>query len=136
MIAKELIKKYGNDPYEIARIFDIDIIYSELGSIDGFFQQLGNKNFIHINENLTTKEQFFTLSHELGHFFLHKDTNINFLTRLTNRYICKYELEADLFASYFIISDDEIKEINHLPTIAINYNLNYRICEERMKLIK
>lgn len=56
---------------------------------------------IHINEDLSIKEQTYTLAHELGHFFIHKNTNINFLT--------KYELEADIFASYFVISDEEIK---------------------------
>lgn len=134
--AKELIEEYQtNNPFDIATALGIEIIFNDLKEVDGFFHSLGDKKFIHINNQLTYREQLFTCAHELGHYILHNNDNIHFLKHNTYYNTQKLEKEADLFASYFIISDDEITELNHLPTIALNYNLDYRVCEERIKYI-
>lgn len=134
--AQNLIKEYGTaDPFVIAESMGINIIFSDLKEVSGFYQSIGDFKFIHINNSLPYKEQVFTCAHELGHHILHDDSNIHFLKHNTYYNTQKFENEANLFASYFIISDEEIKEINHIPTIAINYNLDYRICEKRMEYL-
>lgn len=134
--AKELIEEYQtSDPFEIAKAMGIEIFYSDLKEAAGFFQTVGDFKFIHLNSNLSYSEQIYTCAHELGHYVLHDNDNIHFLKHNTYYNTQKIELEADLFASYFIISDETIKELNSLPYIAINYKLDYRVCEERLKYL-
>lgn len=88
-------------------------------------------HYIHINKNLSSTEQRYTLAHELGHYRY----NIHFLRRVTSIPLSRQEIEADLFASYFLVSDEEIKEINNLTYISQSYKLDYRICERRLEYI-
>ena len=90
---------------------------------------------IHINNNLSSNEQRYTLAHELGHYILHQGSNLHFLRRVTSTPLSRQEIEADLFASYFMVSDEEIKEINNLTYISEAYKLDYRICEKRLEYI-
>ena len=140
-IVNNLIAEYGtSDPFTIAKRLGISIIYRKLGTVNGFLKTFNVENTIHsfifINENLEDMEQYYTVAHELGHYILHPDTDINFLRKYNASYPKgRYEREADLFASYFIITDEEMLEIDNLPYISKAYNLDYAICEERVRYI-
>lgn len=135
-----LVKEFGtNDPLKIIKELGIIVQFANLGENKGLYHTLKIDNItyhcIHINNNLSSTEQRYTLAHELGHYILHKGSNIHFLRRVTNIPLSRQEIEADLFASYFIVSDEEIKEINNLTYISQSYKLDYRICERRLEYI-
>lgn len=135
-----LVKEFGtNNPLKIIKELGIIVQFSDLGENKGLYHTLEiNKNTyhcIHINNNLSSKEQKYTLAHELGHYILHKGSNIHFLRRVTSTPLSRQEIEADLFASYFIVSDEELREINNLPHISEAYKLDYSICEKRLEYL-
>lgn len=135
-----LIKEYGTtNPFNIARQLGITVLFNDLGSNNGLYHTLEicNKtyHYIHINNNLSDEDKRYTMAHELGHFILHKGSNLHFLRRISRVPLSRQEIEADLFASYFIISDEEIKEINNISHISKSFKLDYRICEERIKYL-
>lgn len=135
-----LVKEFEtNDPLKIIKELGIIVQFANLGENKGLYHTLKIDNItyhcIHINNNLSSKEQRYTLAHELGHYILHKGSNIHFLRRVTNTPLSRQEIEADLFASYFMVSDEEIKEINNLTYISQSYKLDYRICERRLEYI-
>lgn len=139
-IYTSLTNKYGTtDPLKIIKKLGIIVQFANLGENKGLYHTLEIDNItyhcIHINNNLSSKEQRYTLAHELGHYILHKGSNVHFLRRVTNIPLSRQEIEADLFASYFMVSDEEIKEINNLTYISEAYNLDYRICEKRLEYI-
>ena len=135
-----LVKEFGtNDPLKIIKELGIIVQFANLGENKGLYHTLKIDNItyhcIHINNNLSSKEQRYTLAHELGHYILHKGSNLHFLRRVTNTPLSRQEIEADLFASYFMVSDEEIREINNLTYISQSYKLDYRICERRLEYI-
>ena len=135
-----LVKEFGtNDPLKIIKELGIIVQFANLGENKGLYHTLKIDNItyhcIHINNNLSSSEQRYTLAHELGHYILHKGSNLHFLRRVTNTPLSRQEIEADLFASYFMVSDEEIKEINNLTYISEAYKLDYRICEKRLEYI-
>ena len=139
-IYTSLTNKYGtNDPLKIIKRLGIIVQFADLGENKGLYHTLKIEDniyhCIHINNNLSSNEQRYTLAHELGHYILHQGSNLHFLRRVTNTPLSRQEIEADLFASYFIVSDEEIKEINNITHIAQSYKLDYRICERRLEYI-
>lgn len=135
-----LIQEYGTtNPFNIAKQLGITILFNDLGTNNGLYHTLEicNKtyHYIHINNNLSDADKRYTMAHELGHFILHKGSNLHFLRRISRVPLSRQEIEADLFASYFIVSDEEIKEINNLTYISQSYKLDYRICERRLEYI-
>lgn len=135
-----LIQEYGTtNPFTIARQLGITVLFNDLGTNNGLYHTLEicNKtyHYIHINNNLSDTDKRYTMAHELGHFILHKGSNLHFLRRISRVPLSRQEIEADLFASYFIVSDEEIKEINNLTYISQSYKLDYRICERRLEYI-
>lgn len=135
-----LVKEFGtNNPLKIIKELGIIVQFSDLGVNKGLYHTLEIDNTtyhcIHINNKLSSSEQRYTMAHELGHYILHPNSNLHFLRRVSDVPLSRQEKEADLFASYFIISDDEIKEINNLTYISEAYNLDYSILEERVKYI-
>ena len=135
-----LVKEFGTtNPFNIARQLGITVLFNDLGTNNGLYHTLEicNKtyHYIHINNNLSDADKRYTMAHELGHFILHKNSNLHFLRRITRVPLSRQEIEADLFASYFIVSDEEIIEINNITYISESFKLDYRICEERIKYL-
>lgn len=57
----------------------------------------------------------FTIAHEIGHFFLHKNQMALARTTVGSHKIYEdAEWQADTFASYFLIDDSYINELNDL----------------------
>ena len=140
-IYTSLVNTYGtNDPLKIIKRLGIIVQFTDLGENKGLYHTLEIEDniyhCIHINNQLSSKEQKYTLAHELGHFILHKGSNVHFLRRVTSTPLSRQEIEADLFASYFIVSDEEIREINNLTHISEAYKLYYSICEKRLEYLE
>ena len=105
----KIIKRYKtNDPYKIVEALDVILLFVPLTGVNGFYNYYKRNHIIYINEELNEEEQRTTLAHELGHLFLHKNTNVIYLNTATALNTQKLEREADIFASELLISDEDI----------------------------
>lgn len=117
--ADHLIKTHGtNCPFSIAKDKGISILYSDLGSVYGYYFVYKRIPIININEALEESMQRVVCAHELGHAILHPKVNTSFMKRTTFFSLDKYEKEANKFAAELLISDEDIYEINNLEKTA------------------
>lgn len=130
---QELVKKYGTrDPFELARIFDIKVVFFPLGNSNGYSTTVYREKYICINEDLPRHQQHLTMAHELGHLLLHKSFNTPFLKAHTKLLINKLEIEANKFALELLISDEELSEYNGCTIQQLSMIFGYS--EEFIKL--
>lgn len=110
-IAVELVKKYKtNCPFTLARELNIHIAYESLGQTMGYYTKDFRIKFIHINQQLTDKDQAFTCAHELGHALLHPTLNTPFLRRHTLFSVDRIERQANTFAVELLLPDQLLEE--------------------------
>ena len=107
-----LIVKYGTkNPFKLAKKLNIEILIEDLGEVRGLFKKVLKIKFIFINSKLSEFDKILVCAHELGHAILHSSSNYQFLidnTRILRK--SRLEDEANLFASYLLIPDDEVFE--------------------------
>ena len=114
-VPERLIKKYGtNDPFKIARMLSIKIIFIDTKKQKGFCKVLLNNLFIFINKNMSRQMQRMTCAHELGHLMLHRNALRRevFIAEMELFNITdRRELEANQFAASLLIDDEELLQI-------------------------
>lgn len=134
ILTNELIGKFQTrDPIEIAKGLGVHVLYEELGMINGYYNEIGDLKFIHINNRLSEEQQLFTAAHELGHSILHERTNVLFLHAFTHERTGRMEHEANVFATFLLISDEVVEEYKHLsvPNLMNMFNLNEQLIIDR-----
>src|SRR5690625_5031432 len=96
----KLLKKYKtNDPFELAEILNIHVVFFYLhDDIKGFYKYEQRNRFIVINKNLSYIMQKFVCAHELAHATQHPRENTPFMRRHTLFSTSKIEVEANTFA--------------------------------------
>ena len=67
------------NPFKLARLLNIEIVYEDLGEVRGFFKKILRRKFIFINNKLSEFDQKLVCAHELGHAVLHSSNRIQFL---------------------------------------------------------
>lgn len=135
LINKLYKKYYTTNPIELAKCLNINVIFEELGTINGYYNTAFRQKFIHINSNLEEHKQKFTIAHELGHAILHPKSNTPFLRENTLFSIDKLEIEANLFDVNLLISDEDLREyqdftISQLSSI---FGIHEKLIELRLK---
>lgn len=124
---QNLIKKYNtNDPKELCSYLGIEIIYEELGTVNGYFQSAFRSKIIHLNTNLEENFSKFVLAHELGHAVLHEKINLLFLETNTFDLKNKYERQANLFAAELLV------DISKYCNECICHTINEIACMEKV----
>lgn len=107
MIIGQLVEKYGtSNPFKLADLLGIVIVFEPLGSIYGYYSRSHRTKVIHINEELPRNKQFSTCAHELGHAVLHPNENTAFLKKNTLFSTEKIEIEANTFAVELLLPDE------------------------------
>lgn len=111
-IVNKIVSKYhSRNPVDIAQGMNIKVAYADLGeNVHGFYQYYKRGMVIYINDSLDEHMQLQVLRHEIGHAVLYRKTNRIFMERSTFQVPDKYENEADLFATFLAISDDDVCE--------------------------
>lgn len=111
-MAKNLISQYATrDPLELCEIMGINIVFCDLPkTVNGFFTTIRKHNIIYINQELYEDEQKEVCAHELGHIMLHPQCNLLFMMDNTLFVTQKFEIEADLFASYLLIDEQDFAQ--------------------------
>ena len=112
---------------------DIDKSFND--NISGFISKDDGISKIYINKNRPKNRQYFTLAHELGHFFLHKEQlekkgeilDIdNVLFRQDGTYFSsKEEMEANFFAAELIMPQLKVRPVFELFNFSIQDTANY-----------
>lgn len=110
-LVTQIIKKYKtNNPFELAEALGIDVLYENLGSINGYYTKILRCKFIHVNYNLDETRQRYTIAHELGHALLHPNANTPFLREKTLFSVDKLERQANTFAVELLMPDSLIQQ--------------------------
>lgn len=111
-IVNKIVSKYhSRNPVDIAQEMNIKVVYADLGeNVHGFYQYYKRGMVIYINDSLDEHMQLQVLRHEIGHAVLHRKANRIFMEQATFQVVDRYENEADLFATFLAISDDDVQE--------------------------
>ncbi|HGZ7313006.1 TPA: ImmA/IrrE family metallo-endopeptidase [Vibrio parahaemolyticus] len=96
----------------LCHVLGIGIRYVPLGNnISGKLHHDGSRWLINVNSLHHPRRQRFTIAHELGHYFLHRDSQDSYedATFHRGKNYTKKELEADNFAGALLMPKDEFK---------------------------
>ncbi|MDY4595698.1 ImmA/IrrE family metallo-endopeptidase [Faecalimonas umbilicata] len=132
----EIVQKYGTrNPLKIAKAMDAILVFHPLDGVRGFYHYFQRNHIIYVDERLPENEMLFVIAHELGHLFLHKDSNAIFMDTRTNFVTNKFEIEADRFALNLLIQDSDIEEYLSFTTDQLSRLFGYhkRMIELRLK---
>ena len=133
---ESIVKKYHTrNPFDIISARNVILIYAPLVDIRGFYQYFQRNHIIYINENLPEHEKMFVAAHELGHLLLHKKANAVYMDTHTGFNTNKYEIEANLFGTELLITNDFISENRNFTTEQFSRLLGYEqtLIELRLK---
>lgn len=136
-IVNALIKKYDTaNPFELAKQLRIEYIIGPLGSRSGCYMYLKRHRCIFLNEDLSEREMYLVMSHELGHAILHRTQNCYFIRHKTLLSSNRFEVEANSFAMALLISDDSLSEHSDFTVDQLSRLFGYhkKLIELRLKL--
>jgi len=128
-IAQRMMKKYKtNDPFQLAELLKIKIMYEYLGPhTRGFYQACPKVKIIHINNELNNANRRIVCSHELGHAVLHGKLNIvkNKFEREANTFAAELLVPSGLLLEYPDYSIDQIAALHNIPVdlLKLKYNI-------------
>lgn len=114
-IAKGYVGENENvDVILIAKVNNIDIEYDILDSSkSGYLKNINNRWVIGVNKLHNRKRQRFTIAHELGHYFMHKDKNVDYedatFFRIDNSSSIEYA--ANEFAAKLLMPEERIRKV-------------------------
>ena len=138
--AKEVFAKYNYDfriPFPFERIVNSEesiegVYYTDLTKFDNegkmcsgliWLKESEGKDIItiYISDRDSKQRQYFTIAHELGHYFLHRDKlKENIITiddvdtmkaMLRNGMMSSEEVEANYFAAELIMPEEQVREM-------------------------
>lgn len=135
----EIALKYGTrNPLKIIEAMDIILIRYPLEGVRGFYHYFQRNHIIYVDERLSEQDFLLVIAHELGHLFLHKDSNAIFMDTRTNFVTNKFESEADRFALNLLIQDSDIEEHLDFTTEQFSKLFGYhkKMIELRLKDFK
>ena len=109
--AVRLMKRYkSNDPFTIARLLNILLIYCPLVGLNGFYQYHKRNHIIYLSEDLDEHLTRFVLAHELGHMQMHRSMNTVFMDTNTYNPHSRFERQANAFAVELLLPDELLQE--------------------------
>jgi Zn-dependent peptidase ImmA (M78 family) len=118
------------DPYEIAKIYGIEVIFSQHCRKDFTAHTIkmeGYPTIISINDSFSEFSKKVLCAHELGHALLHKDA-INYFATTSKNVMTNVEAEANLFA-IALLTDSDINDALNIPLEKMNGYLLKSIME-------
>jgi Zn-dependent peptidase ImmA (M78 family) len=99
---------------EVIKTFpDIELCYEQMKPNEsGYFRNGNGKWIIGVNQLHHRNRQKFTLAHELGHYILHKDKNVDIVdtTFFRNNETDSIEYMANEFAAKLLMPEDKVRD--------------------------
>ena len=132
----QIVRKYGTrNPLEIVEKMDMILVRFPLEGVRGFYHYFQRNHIIYVDDRLPEHIILFVIAHELGHVFLHKNSNAIFMDTRTHFVKNKYENEANLFAMNLLISHEDIEEHLEYTTSQLSRLFGYEksLIELRLK---
>ena len=138
---KKWIDNNGNiDIKKIAEDENIKIVYVELDSAVSGYLKLENGNWvIGVNQLHNSKRQRFTIAHELGHFYMHKEKNILFedTTFFRDSGNSSIEFAANEFAANLLMPETRVRDainsgIKELAELALRFDVSIAAIKYRV----
>lgn len=120
--ANSLLKRYIGyyDGFErlakVARDHGVEVLEADMYDISGTLKLHNGRWKIYINRSDSSTRQLFTLAHELGHYFLHREDADEFvdgeyvMNRMEETKYQKEELEANEFAGNLVMPERMIRD--------------------------
>ena len=109
---------YSGNSLDIERVIgdisDIDVRYEQMDpNQSGSFKYANNKWIIGVNKNHHPNRQKFTLAHELAHYVLHKEKNVEFVDTIffRNNETDSTEYMANEFAAKLLMPEDKVRTL-------------------------
>ena len=98
------------DPVRIAGALGVRVRFFDLGEVKGFYTVVNGVPFIALNRQLPEEVRNIVCAHELGHHLLHRDIaeKTVFNDYDLYRMETKFEREANLFASFLLITGEDL----------------------------
>lgn len=133
---------------EFAKSFGIKVFEADLGDeVKGIIQyhgQTGEKEpVIYLSNSLNESVKNFTLAHEIGHYFLHKQQErfrIDKFDYSSNSDVSRQESEANYFAASLLVPVSQLVDIQKLTSdldlIAKYFGVSRVVIENRIKWLK
>jgi len=113
-IVAKITKMYStNNPFELADYMNISIVKQPLGKIKGCYKFIKRNRVIFLNTDLDYMENLVVCSHELGHAIMHPKVNCRFIQNYTLFLNDKIEIEANIFCSNLLITNEILEEYKH-----------------------
>ena len=110
-IVSTLVAKYNTrNPFEIADYQNIEIVYSELKSVLGYYTKYRRVQSIILSNELPEHLERYVCAHELGHAICHPDINVQWLCESTFYSKGKFERQANTFAVDLLLPDTLLRE--------------------------
>lgn len=139
----KLIKTYQTrNPFEIAEMMNIKIVYHNLGDLKGYYFYQSRFRFLVINENISEKMQTVICAHELAHDRFHQHLAKNDPIKEFTLFdvTSKPEREANLFTAELLIPDESIMCLVHgectYSSIAAQLNMPIEIVDFKSQILK
>jgi Zn-dependent peptidase ImmA (M78 family) len=126
LLAQDNLRTIPIDLDKIARLANANVEVAELATgLSGFAYQKDGMKFIGVSADEGTERQRFTLAHELGHLFLHRDEALRYdkgLMLLRNEHSSDgtdiKEIEANRFAAELLMPEEELrKDMAESPSV-------------------
>lgn len=117
---KNIVNNYNTtNVKEICDYLDIEIAYTEFKAktLESRLMIVDGNGYIFVRPNLDERYENFLIAHELGHYILHYDKNINF-NFLNRIYKTRLEKEANEFAIRFLTYDVNMDNYENLEFLA------------------
>lgn len=104
---RKKLKEDSNSPIDIFSLVNsIDnltiVFYPMSDRISGMCIKVDEENIVAINSSVSYGRQRFTMAHELCHLYFHEELNSSICPKDIDRNNDPKEVEADMFASYFL----------------------------------
>ena len=126
LLAQDNLRSIPVDINKIARLANANVEITALkDGLSGFAYQKNGTRFIGVSVDEGQERQRFTLAHELGHIFLHKNDALRYdngLMMFRNLHSSDgtdiKEIEANRFAAELLMPEEELRQdIAELPSI-------------------
>ncbi|NLY08566.1 MAG: ImmA/IrrE family metallo-endopeptidase [Tissierellia bacterium] len=101
------------NPFEVCKALDIETVFIPMPlKLKGYTTEKYRVKLIYINNRYPEVEQQFICLHELGHILCKHEDNILFNQLYTYHRNSKEENEANIFATYFILSKYSAEQLS------------------------
>lgn len=149
--ANELLAKYRHisDPFElcsrVAADHDVRIMETDLYEMSGALRKEDGHWVIYVNRGDSQQRKLFTVAHELGHFFVHRELCDEFvdgqlISRDEQEKYAVRELEANEFAGNLIMPETQVRErvagditADTLQSLAKSFGVSTLAMETRLR---